>query len=88
MRNGVWDGQMSRQTEEPGSLSTLLDELCLKKMRVNLKVPYSQKHHAKKLGARWDAALKTWYVEDVEHIGRFLQWVPDHLRKPHQARAR
>ena len=52
-------------------------------MRVNLKVPYSQKDEAKRLGARWDSGRKTWYVEDVEHLGKFLRWVPDHLRKPH-----
>ena len=53
-------------------------------MRVDLQVPYSQKDKAKRLGARWDAARKRWYVENVEHLGKFLQWMPDHLRKAHK----
>ena len=32
-------------------------------MRLNLKVPYAEKDQAKKLGARWDAGRKLWYVE-------------------------
>lgn len=53
-------------------------------MRVNLKVPYEQKERAKQLGARWDAARKTWYIENVENLGPLLQWMPKHLQKPHK----
>lgn len=63
-----------------------LERISSKEMRVDLKVPYSQKDEARKLGARWDRARKTWYVENEEHLGRFLRWVPDHLRKPHEAK--
>ncbi len=51
-------------------------------MRTNLNVPYDEKDKAKRLGARWDAARKVWYVENVEHIERFMRWMPKHLLKP------
>jgi hypothetical protein len=51
-------------------------------MRTNLNVPYAEKDHAKKLGAKWDAARKTWYVEDLPNLVPFLRWMPEHLRKP------
>jgi hypothetical protein len=53
-------------------------------MRVNLKVPYSEKEKAKRLGARWDPARSTWYVENMEDLSRFLQWMPPHLQKAHE----
>ena len=48
-------------------------------MRTNLKVPYDEKDDAKKLGARWDAARKTWYVENVENIEQFMRWMPNEV---------
>ena len=48
-------------------------------MRTNLKVPYEEKDDAKKLGARWDAARKTWYVENVENIEQFMRWMPNEV---------
>lgn len=53
-------------------------------MRVDLKVPYSEKDRAKKLGARWDSAKRVWYVENKENLAPFLGWMPEHLRKPHK----
>lgn len=52
-------------------------------MRTNLNVPYKSKDAAKKLGAKWDAARKVWYVENVSNISAFMQWMPEHLTKPH-----
>ena len=57
-------------------------------MRVNLRVPYEQKDEARRLGARWDGALKTWYVENVENLSPFLQWMPPHLLKAHKGISR
>jgi hypothetical protein len=41
-------------------------ELCENKnkktIRVDLRVPYSEKDEAKALGARWDPSIKKWYV--------------------------
>lgn len=51
-------------------------------MRVNLKVPYEERHEAKKHGARWDPARKTWFVENIANLEPLLRWVPPHLLKP------
>ncbi|RTL24352.1 MAG: hypothetical protein EKK49_21540 [Rhodocyclaceae bacterium] len=45
-------------------------------MRTNLKVPFAEKDEAKRLGARWDPANKTWYVKDVEDLAAFARWLP------------
>ena len=45
-------------------------------MRMNLKVPFAEKDEAKKLGARWDAARKLWYVEDDSRLPLLARWSP------------
>lgn len=55
-------------------------------MRVDLKVPYSQKEAAKKAGARWDPARQVWYVEDMADLRPLLQWMPPHLLKAHKSK--
>lgn len=50
-------------------------------MRLNLKVPFAEKDQAKKLGARWDANRKLWYVEGREDLSPFSRWSPT----PHDA---
>lgn len=45
-------------------------------MRTNLKVPFAEKDEAKKLGARWDAARKLWYVEGKADLSPFARWSP------------
>lgn len=50
-------------------------------MRTNLKVPFAEKDEAKKLGARWDAARKIWFVEDKADLAPFARWAPT----PHAA---
>lgn len=44
-------------------------------MRTNLQVPFAEKDDAKKLGARWDAARKLWYVEDKADLAPFAKWM-------------
>ena len=44
-------------------------------MRTNLQVPFAEKEAAKALGARWDGALKVWYVKDVEDLMPFGRWM-------------
>lgn len=56
-------------------------------MRVNLRVPYKQKEAAKKLGAKWDPGRQTWYVENIENLSPFLQWMPSHLTKAHEEKS-
>lgn len=50
-------------------------------MRLNLKVPFAEKDEAKKLGARWDAGRKVWYIEGKEDVAPFAKWSPT----PHDA---
>lgn len=45
-------------------------------MRMNLKVPFAEKDQAKKLGARWDAARKLWYVDGPDELAPFARWTP------------
>ena len=45
-------------------------------MRHDLKVPFAEKDAAKKLGARWDAARKIWYVVDKGDLAPFAKWSP------------
>lgn len=45
-------------------------------MRFDLKVPFAEKDAAKKLGARWDAANKLWYVVDKADLAPFAKWSP------------
>lgn len=43
--------------------------------RVDLNVPFSEKDRAKALGARWDAAGKTWFVPDGVNPEPFAEWI-------------
>ena len=45
-------------------------------MRINLNTPFAEKDQAKALGARWDVARKTWYIENVEDLRPFKRWIP------------
>lgn len=45
-------------------------------MRFNLKVPFAEKDDVKKLGARWDAGRKLWYVVGKEDVSPFAKWSP------------
>jgi len=51
-------------------------------VRTNLLVPFAEKDAAKKLGARWDAARKVWYVEGVENLAAFSKWLPGQQAAP------
>jgi hypothetical protein len=39
-----------------------------------LNVPYAEKDAAKALGARWDAAVKKWYVPATKDMALFVKW--------------
>ncbi len=45
-------------------------------MRINLTTPFAEKDQVKALGARWDVARKTWYIENVEDLTPFKRWIP------------
>jgi len=44
--------------------------------RIDLKVPFSDKDEAKKLGARWDASSKVWFVPAGVGSSAFQRWMP------------
>lgn len=49
-------------------------------MKTYLNVPFKEKDKAKRLGACWDIARKTWYIENVTNIEVFSKWMrPEHL---------
>jgi hypothetical protein len=43
--------------------------------RVNLKVPFVDKDRAKAIGAKWDKALKTWYIGADVDMNKFRAWI-------------
>lgn len=45
-------------------------------MRINLVCPFDDRHAAKALGARWDVALRVWYVIDPPDLAPFARWLP------------
>jgi hypothetical protein len=44
-------------------------------MRTNLTVPFAEKDAAKSLGARWDPALRVWYISNVPDLAPFARWI-------------
>ena len=42
----------------------------------DLNVPFHEKDDAKRLGARWDAARKTWFLPDCTETAPFANWLP------------
>lgn len=51
-------------------------------MRIDLQVSYAEKDQAKRHGAKWDAARRTWYVENVRNLEPLMKWIPDQHRMP------
>jgi len=49
-------------------------------MRINLKVPFTQKDEAKGLGSRWDSTTKTWYVQNIDDLTAFKKWMSDDVQ--------
>lgn len=43
--------------------------------RVYLKVPYEQRHEARRLGARFDVERRSWYIPHGERLAKF-KWTP------------
>lgn len=43
--------------------------------RTNLKVPFSDKGEAKRLGAMWSPNLKTWFVDIGADLNKFEKWL-------------
>lgn len=47
--------------------------------RVELEVPYAEKDEAKRLGAKWDATARVWFVPEGIESTAFSRWIPDSL---------
>ena len=45
-------------------------------LRVDLAVPFSEKSLARRLGARWDAAARRWFVPPDQDPSPFARWLP------------
>jgi hypothetical protein len=41
-----------------------------------LNVPYAEKDEARRLGARWNAEMKTWYAPPGVLLTVFERWLP------------
>lgn len=46
-----------------------------------IDVAYAQSPRAKEMGARWDAALKCWYVPYGVDINLLKEWWPKELKQ-------
>jgi hypothetical protein len=57
-------------------------------MRTDLQVPFAEKDEAKRLGARWDATRKVWYVQNESDLAPFSRWLPSADRPAAAAPAR
>lgn len=44
-------------------------------MNVLLNVPFSEKDLAKAKGAKWNPKIKSWYLDDIQRIEVFSQWL-------------
>lgn len=57
------------------------------KAQLFLDVPFAEKDQAKGLGARWDAAMKKWYVPHGVDLHAFKKWWPHTLTASWEALA-
>jgi hypothetical protein len=57
-------------------------------VKVFLNVPYEDRISARIQGAKWSPGNHKWYVEDVENLEPFLQWMPEYLKEAHKAKPR
>ncbi len=51
-----------------------------------LHVPYSEKDHAKRLGAHWDPEMKKWFVPRGVDTSPFSQWMAPHSSEQNEER--
>ncbi len=47
--------------------------------RIDLNVPYHEKDEARRLGARWDAKKKVWFLPDGADASALRRWIPETL---------
>lgn len=54
-------------------------------MRIHLNVPFAEKDRVRQLGGRWDGIEKRWFIDNVEDLRPFWDWLPPHMKLPHKA---
>lgn len=52
-----------------------------KQAALYLEVPFSEKDDVKKIGARWDARDRKWYVPHGLDVNNFKRWWPKALKE-------
>jgi hypothetical protein len=45
--------------------------------RIDLNVPFHEKDEARRLGARWDAKKKVWFIPDGADASAVRRWIPE-----------
>lgn len=50
-------------------------KVCERVMSLLINVPYSDKEEVKKLGAKWNPQLKSWYIESERDYYKFVKWI-------------
>jgi hypothetical protein len=47
-----------------------------------LDVPFAEKDRVKRLGAKWDGAMRKWYIPHGVDVHLFSRWYPEALQLP------
>ncbi|MFM4785410.1 DUF5710 domain-containing protein [Aeromonas veronii] len=51
--------------------------------RFYIDVPIAEKDDAKALGARWDGAVRSWFIPESDYTGDITSWPPKRLARTH-----
>lgn len=51
-------------------------------MKTYLEVPFEEKDAVKRLGAKWEAGTRRWYIENEPDLRPFWKWLPEKEKKP------
>lgn len=51
-------------------------------MKTYLEVPFEEKDAVKRLGAKWEAGSRRWYIEDQSDLRPFWKWLPEKGERP------
>ena len=43
--------------------------------KILLRVPFADKDEAKRLGAKWDATKRCWYIYSTSDRSKFKKWI-------------
>ena len=73
-----------KERGEPAPVASAMREPGDKRSEIAqvLEVPFGDKDDAKALGARWDRALRAWYVPAGIELAPFEAWLPGKQKAP------